>query len=295
MQLIAHDPDQGDEIINYQWNQIDSSGFNVQLSDPSSPITSFIAPSKVPHSIAAGTNLPLKFGLTVTDNHGESSSDQVTVPVQCSEADIEDANSMRSELNNIMSIVWKPAGFIHSVDALKQWLSGMGGTVDLTNWLKTEKTVSSSAAINLQRFQQLTENTGPNAGQKLADVIRNVDKDGKTRTYLAKWDVDHKETLLTDVGNTLGSFKLRSEGEFTIQQIDKKSIQVSGQVTHRIIDDYNFNPDSPFNKYNILKKCNGAEDFINIAQWKHIVNSLQKPNMILKDLKDGTLPFVLEP
>jgi len=215
-------------------------------------------------------------------------------PPVCSDEEKERAASVRTELSGIMG-GWTLAGFDHSVNALQHWLSGVDGTVDLTDWLKTEPTVSSSANTNLQRFQSLPSDGGNTKGQLLSDVIKDVDKDGITRNFYAIWEVDHSVNLNTDLGNTLGSFKLRSEGVFTVQKIDKSSIFISGQVTHMINDLYNFNPDSVYDRYNILKKCDGAADYNNVAQWKHTVNISDKPNKLIKMVKDGTLPFVLIP
>ena len=63
-----------DSNLTYMWQQADSSGYAVTLSDANSSNPTFITPE-----VAANTNL--SFQLSVTDSLGKSSEDQVTVSV----------------------------------------------------------------------------------------------------------------------------------------------------------------------------------------------------------------------
>ena len=63
-----------DTSLNYSWQQIDSSGYSVSFSDPTSAQPSFIAPD-----VTADANLT--FQLTVTDAGSKSSTDTVTITV----------------------------------------------------------------------------------------------------------------------------------------------------------------------------------------------------------------------
>ena len=70
----SNDPDPGDSIAEYHWEQADNSGVKVTLSDPDSATTSFNAPSRVPTRYISEDSspqiIPLQFSLVVTDTHG---------------------------------------------------------------------------------------------------------------------------------------------------------------------------------------------------------------------------------
>ncbi len=70
----SYDPDAGD-TITYRWEQTDSSGYNVSLSDSCSGVTSFLAPD-----VGAGGAV-LTFRLVVADAGGLESYDDVNVAV----------------------------------------------------------------------------------------------------------------------------------------------------------------------------------------------------------------------
>ena len=67
--------DSDGSIASYSWQQVDSSGYAITLSDVNSATPSFTAPTP----IAADTNLT--FQLTVTDDFGKSSDANVTITV----------------------------------------------------------------------------------------------------------------------------------------------------------------------------------------------------------------------
>jgi len=74
----SFDPDPGD-TLSFQWEQIDA-GTPVILSDPTAPQPTFTAPE------ITGADRVLEFRLTVTDNDGQTASDEVSVTVGPSDA-----------------------------------------------------------------------------------------------------------------------------------------------------------------------------------------------------------------
>ena len=66
--------DAEDSNLTYFWQQVDSSGYSVSLSDASSANPSFTTPQ-----VAADTNLSFK--LTVTDSLGKSSDDNLSISI----------------------------------------------------------------------------------------------------------------------------------------------------------------------------------------------------------------------
>ena len=71
----SSDNEDDDSSLSYLWQQVDSSGYTLDLSDAESATPSFTAPNPV----AANTSLILQ--LTVTDSFGKSGTDSVTISV----------------------------------------------------------------------------------------------------------------------------------------------------------------------------------------------------------------------
>ena len=70
----SSDPEDEDSSLTYSWQQVDSSGYTITLSDANSALPSFTAPE-----VAADTNLI--FQLTVTDSLGKSDDANSTISV----------------------------------------------------------------------------------------------------------------------------------------------------------------------------------------------------------------------
>ena len=78
--------DSDGNIVSYSWQQVDSSGHSISLSNADGPKPTFTAPN-----VAVDTDLI--FQLTVTDNLGKSSSANVTVTVIYNNPPVADAGS----------------------------------------------------------------------------------------------------------------------------------------------------------------------------------------------------------
>ena len=87
----SSDSEDAASSLAYLWQQVDSSGYAIELSDANSPKPSFTAPNPVS---ASGANLT--FQLTVTDSLGKSSDASVSVTVIYNNPPAADAGSDQS-------------------------------------------------------------------------------------------------------------------------------------------------------------------------------------------------------
>ncbi len=218
----------------------------------------------------------------------------------------------------------------HATYALKKWLSGDDSNVDLDiNWLRTTEPIQTGESTNEKRFLTKHTMSGPTKGESLVKILDEVAKDGKTRTFGDTWDysldvpIHIFDTNSLDFDLTVGSVQLSSVGNFEISRPADGMLHLTGTVHHFISQKINgvkqaydmvdFNPGEQFppkaiskfteripgvdiptiinDELNLMKKCYGANDYKQSANWDRNVDITNTYNTLRQLLKHGTLSF----
>lgn len=297
----SFDPDSNDSL-KYEWKQIDNSGSKVDLTINKDETVSFIAPSIIPRTTGTGgtvSNVPLQFKLKVNDIHNASSSDVVSVYVQCSDTNEEKIKEAENRMDNSIS-GWIILGFNHAVNGYNVWKSGQQIdplTLD-AEWLRSYGFVKSAEKFNEQRFE--SGGIG-NSDNSLTDLVKKASSTGQIQVLDAYLDRAIDAGYDSDYYWTIGESHLKSSAVISVIPLGNDRIQIQGTITHKIQDIYNFNPGDVFgliytveaDDLNLLKKCRTANDYTQFGKWTKQVDITGDVQNISKMLQTGKLPWII--
>ena len=216
----SSDPD--GNIASYSWQQIDSSGYSVSLSDSSSAQPTFTAP-------AVSANAELTFELTVSDNDGAQDSATVTITILDNTAPTANAGANQSvnegatvELDGSASS--DPDGNIASYSW--QQIDSSGYSVTLANPESAQPTFTAPAvSANAELTFELTVSDNDGAQDSATVTITILDNAAPTVNAGANQSVNEGTTVELD-----GSASSDADGSiasYSWQQIDSSGYSVS--------------------------------------------------------------------
>ena len=216
----SSDPD--GNIASYSWQQIDSSGYSVSLSDSSSAQPTFTAP-------AVSANAELTFELTVSDNDGAQDSATVTITILDNTAPTANAGANQSvnegatvELDGSASS--DPDGNIASYSW--QQIDSSGYSVTLANPESAQPTFTAPAvSANAELTFELTVSDNDGAQDSATVTITIIYNNPPTANAGADQSVNEGTTVELD-----GSASSDADGSiasYSWQQIDSSGYSVS--------------------------------------------------------------------
>ena len=216
----SSDPD--GNIASYSWQQIDSSGYSVSLSDSSSAQPTFTAP-------AVSANAELTFELTVSDNDGAQDSATVTITILDNAAPTANAGANQSvnegatvELDGSASS--DPDGNIASYSW--QQIDSSGYSVSLSDSSSAQPTFTAPAvSANAELTFELTVSDNDGAQDSATVTITILDNAAPTVNAGANQSVNEGTTVELD-----GSASSDADGSiasYSWQQIDSSGYSVS--------------------------------------------------------------------
>ncbi|NKB21318.1 MAG: hypothetical protein GKS01_12560 [Alphaproteobacteria bacterium] len=183
-------------------------------------------------------------------------------------------------------------GLADAFTNLEHFLSGKGTPKTFTReQARTYKPIANGEKVNRGQFKR----TFVGDTQKKTAPARKLKKleDGETLHFPGNWDADHKIADFIDdvVGRNrnfalgFGRTKFTSNGDFIAKRTGDR-IEISGTVTHKWSDDYDFHEGQPGSDHaKSLIELGDAKEFSIAAEWK------QKVTATVRVKENGELEF----
>ncbi len=180
-----------DPILHYQWQQIDESGFKVELYERTSNSAAFTAPS-IPMANADGVKL--KFQLTVTDADGVKATSEVVTLVQA----IKDANHfliLPGVENQLQAVITSEKGslipndipVVLTVTGIAKWL-GRDGNIHETNIMEKRFT----GTVPAGKVEDISGTNNLSFGIPIPELnLDEINKQFKGGSRLARLEFEH--------------------------------------------------------------------------------------------------------
>lgn len=239
-----------DPILQYQWQQIDSSGFKVELYERATNSVAFKAPS-IPLSNAQG--IKLKFQLTITDADGVKATNDLEVLVQ----PVKDANhflSIPSADNNVQAyitankddVIANDIPVVLDVKALATWRGRDGNTHQSTIMDK-----HFTGVVPAGKVEAINSNNNLAFSVSLPELnLDDINKDLKGDLRLTRLEFEHLQDARIDLsfqlqqstGSPLSVYLTDMDGASILEvsavkqknaavAVDKKTVQFQKPIT----------------------------------------------------------------
>lgn len=217
-----------DPILQYQWQQIDESGFKVELYDRATNTAAFTAPS-IPLTNTSGVKL--KFRLTVTDADGVAATSEVETLVQA----IKDANhflTLPGVENTLQAVITtQKDGVIASdipvvltVTGVAKWM-GRDGNIHETKIMDKRYT----GTVPAGKVEAINSATNLSFSIPLPELnIDEINKQFKGSLRLARLELEHLQDAQVSM-----SFQLQQSNgtPLNVYLTDLEGADIFGAVT----------------------------------------------------------------
>ncbi len=123
---------------------------------------------------------------------------------------------------------------------LAYWFVGSGETLTFDKGIRRTKVFKNAKEENITRFLYTTNSNG----ESLYKIWEGM-KNGETRNFSDYWE---SQITFDPLGSSAdyyyawGTINLKTSGEFLLKKDSNGVLKITGEFTHEIMDDYNWNP-----------------------------------------------------